>query len=117
MLEGDPSFQALHGDQSISVVVVSQNLGFVVAQSTVTISPTAEPAFAFSFSTLLADGVDYVVYYWIDSNIGGGLEGTCDPPENDHQWTTTISGPREDIDISESHDDDDSAEVCFSFPE
>ena len=115
-LEGNSSFRGPHGDETISVVVVSRNLGFVVVQETATISPTENP-FVFTFSRLLAEGVDYDVYYWIDSNVGGGSVGTCDPPENDHQWSEAILNPRAGIFLDVTHDDAVNTEVCSLFPE
>ena len=115
-LNGDASFQGQHGGHPINVVVVSRNLGgFVVAEERVTISPTADHSFTFGFSSLLAEGVDHDVHYWIDSNIGGGSPGTCDPPENDHQWSVAILNPRAGIELGEGHDDANNTEVCASF--
>jgi len=114
-LEGDESFHGLHGGQVINVVVVNRNLGgFLVAEDKVIISLT-NGTFDFGFSRLLAEGVDHGVYYWIDSDIGGGTPGTCDPPEIDHQWSATIVNPREGILLSESHVDADNSEVCTFF--
>ena len=115
-LEGDESFQGPHGGHSITVVVISRNLGgFAVVEDKAIISFTNDTAFDFSFSRLLAEGVPHDVYYWIDSDIDGGTPGTCDPPEIDHQWSTTITNPREGIFLSESHVDADNAEVCSFF--
>ena len=113
-LQGNASFNGPHGDQSISVVVVSRNLGFVVAEETATISPTEDPSFTVSFSRLLAEGGDYDVFYWIDSNIGGGSIGICDPPENDHQWSEAVLNPREGIFLGVDHDDAETSDACPS---
>ena len=41
-----------------------------------------------TFADLLAEGVDYEIHVWIDSNFGGGAAGTCEgaPDFFDHQW-------------------------------
>ena len=115
-LEGDESFRGPHGGHSINVAVFSRNLGgFPVAEGKGIISFTNDISFDFGFSRLLAEGVDHNVYYWIDSDIGGGTPGTCDPPEIDHQWSATIVSPREGILLSESHVHDNNFEVCSFF--
>ena len=115
-LEGDESFQGPHGGHSINVVVVNGNLGgLAVAEGKGIISFTNDISFDFGFARLLAEGVDHDVYYWIDSNIGGGNVGTCDPPEIDHQWTSAVRNPRANIEIAHSHNDADNIDVCFAF--
>ena len=116
-LEGNATLSGPHGDQSIHVVVVSRNFDFVVAQATATISSTEGSSFDFAFPRLLAEGGDYDVFYWIDSNIGGGSVGTCDPAENDHQWSEAVLNPRAGIFLEVGHNDADNTEVCSSFPE
>ena len=115
-LEGDESFQGPHGGHSINVVVISRNLGgLAVAEDEAIISSTSGTGFDFGFARLLAEGVPHDVYYWIDSNIGGGNVGTCDPPEIDHQWTSAVRNPRANIEIAHSHNDADNIDVCFAF--
>lgn len=112
--QGDATFQAPHGDQDISVALVD-NVGTVVDVMSGTVSATADPAFSFTFTDQLTAGQSYAVHYWIDSNFGGGTEGTCDPPENDHQWNVALGTAQDDLTQVETHDPSGVTSVCDSF--
>jgi len=111
-LEGDASFHTPHGDESISVAVLTFT-GVLVALEQGLVSASADPAFSFTFSSLLVNGI-YEVHYWIDSNVGGGVLGVCNIPEIDHQWSVPFA-TAEDVTITEVHDDSDNDLVCSTF--
>jgi hypothetical protein len=114
IIVGDVSFRAAHGGHSISVAVLNV-VGEVVAEESGTVSSVSDPTFYFSFQALLDPGVVYTLDYWIDSNVGGGSAGVCDPPANDHQTRESFS-TQSDRTITLGHDDGNSDEVCSSFP-
>jgi hypothetical protein len=114
-IDGDASFQGPHGGQSIAVVVVRTSDGAVVAGEAGTVSASADPAFSFTFTGLLVVGVAYEVHYWIDSNLGGGTEGVCDPEANDHQWIVAIAAVEGDVTITEAHNAANTGDVCDTF--
>ena len=113
---GDASFQGTHGGDPISVAVVRASDGALVALQTGTVSGTVDPAFSFSFPGLLVRGVAYQIHYWIDSNLGGGTAGVCDPKANDHQWnvvaSTLVLG---DVTVNEVLDTTNTVDVCSTF--
>jgi len=111
-VQGDVDFQMPHGNQTLTVSVYSQNLGFLAGQQTVTISANEDPPFFLSFPRLLAEGSPYDVLFWIDSNDGGGTPGVCDPPEFDHQWSVFLSGPRGEIELHWNHDEPSDSDGC-----
>lgn len=113
--EGDATFQGAHGGQDIYVAVVEQGSGEVVAEDQGVVSADEEPTFSFTFSDVLVAGTSYNLDYWIDSNFMGGTVGTCDEPEDDHQWRIdlgSVSGP---VSITEEHVAGDIQSVCSTF--
>ena len=113
ILEGDASFHTPHGDESISVAVLTFT-GVLVALEQGLVSASADPAFSFTFTNLLVDGILYEVHYWIDSNVGGGAPGVCNLPAIDHQWSMPFPS-LEDVTITQVHDDSDNDPVCSTF--
>jgi hypothetical protein len=109
----DASFQALHGGQPIQIAVVRG--GVVVAQTSGTVSSTQNPSFSFAAGAVLERGITYQVHYWIDSNIGGGTPGVCDPKAIDQQWSTEILGPTNDVDFTVSYQLWLIEDVCNTF--
>jgi len=111
----DASFQPLHGGQPIKIAVVRSADGFVVAQDSGTVRATQEPSFSFTAGTVLEKGIAYEVHYWIDSNIGGGTLGTCDPKDIDHQWSVEFPSPSNDVTFTVSHNPALTEDVCDTF--
>ncbi len=112
---GDLSFQGPHGGHSIAVALVRTSDDVVLAQQTGTVSATADPAFSFTFTSLLVTGVAYQVHYWIDSNFSGGTVGVCDPKAIDHQWNVAIPAVAADVTITEAHNAANTVDVCTTF--
>ncbi len=115
MFAGDATFQTPHGGQTVTVGVVRASDGMVVHTASGTVSDVDDPAFSFSFPGLLVIGVEYEVHYWIDSNFMGGTVGTCDAPEDDHQWRVTVPTVQDDVAITETHDPNAVTDVCSTF--
>ncbi|TDN98209.1 MULTISPECIES: hypothetical protein [Halomonas] len=112
---GDATFIAPHGGQTIHVALYDVVAGKVLTTQQGQVAANEPPAFSFSFPSALEAGKLYDVHYWIDSNFGGGSEGSCDPVNVDHQWRvalTDITGP---VDIQEAHAPGEQAPVCTSF--
>lgn len=112
---GDDTFQGAHGGQSIMVAIVEAGTGTVVAEDDGTVSGDADPTFEFTFTDVLEEGTSYNLDYWIDSNFGGGEEGTCDPPENDHQWRISLGEADSDETVDETHRPGETESVCTTF--
>jgi len=112
----DSSFQADHGNQPISIAVVRSSDGVVVAGDIGIVSATQNPAFSFDAGTVLERGTAYEVHYWIDSNIGGGTTGVCDPIAIDHQWSVEFPSPTNDVDFTVSYEPALTEDVCSTFP-
>lgn len=113
--QGDGSFNKPHGGQGIMVAVVDAASGNVVAKQKGTVSASANPAFSFAFDGVLAGGKSYEVHYWIDSNFGGGRQGSCDPKNNDHQWNVSLGSVSGDVQHTEPHQPPRMTSVCQSF--
>lgn len=116
---GDDSFQNAHGGQTIHVKVVRSGSGIsggdlVVATETGTVSSSEDPSFAFNFPGILARDMEYDLEYWIDSNFGGGTEGTCDAPDVDHQWRIEFGPVIDDVTQADSHRPTETEAVCSS---
>lgn len=118
---GDDTFQGAHADQDIQVAVVHEGLESVVATQSGTVAAEGDQSFAFTFDGTLTRGADYHVDYWIDSNFGGGSEGTCDPPENDHQWRIDaemeegLGSVAADAAFEDTHRPGETEDVCATF--
>jgi hypothetical protein len=111
---GDATFQGAHGGQALSVVVRTVG-GTEVAAADGTVSATADPSFAFNFTGILERNTSYELVYWVDSNFGGGAEGVCDPPVNDHQWLIEIGQVTGDETIEDTHRPTETESVCSAF--
>jgi len=113
--QGDASFGGPHGGQAIQAAVVDAETGEVVAKESASVSVDGDPAFSFDFPGALQDGKGYAVHYWIDSNFGGGSEGSCDPMKNDHQWSISLEPASDAVTHVESHNPGAQSDVCATF--
>ncbi len=111
----DASFQGPHGGQQVSMALVRDSDGFVVAQTNGTVSATQNPSFSFTAGAVLEKGAAYAVHYWIDSNFGGGTLGVCDPKEIDHQWSVEFPSPSNDVTFTVSYKPWLTEDVCDTF--
>jgi len=109
----DASFQAPHGGQPIEIAVVRS--GVVVAQASGMVSATQNPSFSFAAGAVLEQGITHEVHYWIDSNIGGGTPGVCDPRAIDHQWSTEFVFPVNNVNFTVSYQPALTEDVCNTF--
>jgi len=109
----DSGFRSAHGGQPIQVAVVRN--GAVVARTSGTVSATQDPPFSFSAGAVLWRGVPHEVHVWIDSNLGGGTPGVCDPESIDHQWSTEFSWPTNDVDFTLGYQTWLMESVCDTF--
>jgi hypothetical protein len=77
--------QALqHAGQSMSVRVIKDSDGTVVAEGSEVIAPTG--AFSFSFSGIFEANQAYHLDFYADQN----SSGSCDPPPEDHTWRESL---------------------------
>ncbi|MEQ6916334.1 hypothetical protein [Halomonas aquatica] len=113
--QGDASFGGPHGGQAVQVALVDAASGEVLETKSGTVSADVSPAFSFDFPGALNEGSSYEVHYWIDSNFGGGTEGSCDPKGTDHQWSVSLEGSGEAVTHAESHDPGAQSDVCATF--
>lgn len=111
----DATFQDPHGGQSIAIALVRSADGSVVDEDSGVVSATQGPSFSFSTGAVLQRGTAYEVHYWIDSNIGGGTAGMCDPKEVDHQWSVEFPSPTNDVMFTTSHNPSLTEDVCSTF--
>jgi len=111
----DESFHAVHGGQPIRIALVRATDGVVIAEDSGTVSPTLDPSFTFVSGNVMERGIGYEVHYWIDSNIGGGTSGVCDPPSNDHQWSFEILSATNDVNFKTSYYPLLIEDVCSTF--
>ena len=111
----DASFQAPHGDQPIRIALVRLSDGNVIAQDSGIVSATEDPSFSFRPGDLLELGTSYAVHYWIDSNIGGGTPGVCDPATIDHQWSVEFFSVANEINFTTAYDANLTEFVCNTF--
>lgn len=111
----DESFQAPHGDQPISIALVRLTDGIVLAEDSGIVSATQDPSFTFAPQEMMERGTAYAVHYWIDSNIGGGTLGICDPTTFDHQWSVEFFSPTNDVNFTVSYQPALTEYVCNTF--
>jgi len=111
----DATFQVPHGDQSISIAVVRLSDGMVVAEGSGIVSATQNPSYSYAAGAVMDRGTAYAVHYWIDSNIGGGAIGVCDPIAIDHQWSVEFLLPTNDVDFTVSYEPALTEDVCGTF--
>ena len=112
----DASFQAPHGGEPIRIALVRLTDGLVLEEDFGTVSAMSDPTFTFTPATMLVRGTSYAVHYWIDSNIGGGTLGLCDPTSFDHQWSTEFFNPTNDINFTVWYQPSLTEYVCDTFP-
>lgn len=112
----DASFQAPHGGQPIAVALVRASDGSIVVEATGAVSATQNPSFTWSTGPVMQTGTNYEVHYWIDSNIGGGTLGVCDPEANDHQWSVELLAVANDVNFTTAHQPALTEDVCPTFP-
>ncbi|WP_455375231.1 hypothetical protein [Kaarinaea lacus] len=112
----DYSFQMPHGNQPIRIALVRLTDGMLMEEASGTVSATNNPSFTFMPLAMMERGTGYAVHYWIDSNIGGGTLGVCDPTTNDHQWSTEFYLPTNDINFTVSYQPALMEYVCDTFP-
>lgn len=112
----DATFQAPHGNQPIRLAVVRISDGFIVSETSGTVSSTQAPAFSFAAGAVLERNRAYAVHYWIDSNIAGGTLGVCDPKDIDHQWSMEILSATNDVNFSVGYEPTLTENVCSTFP-
>jgi len=112
----DASFQMPHGGQPIRIAVVRRSDDVVVAEASGTVSATQNPSFSFVSGAVMERRVGYAAHYWIDSNIGGGTPGVCDPKAIDHQWSVEFFAPTNDVDFTTSYEPALTEDVCSTFP-
>ncbi|MGD2068410.1 MAG: hypothetical protein PVI57_06970 [Gemmatimonadota bacterium] len=114
VVRGSADFGEPHGGQPIEVALVDEE-GRVKATRSGVVSATADPSFQFDFPEELLSGRVYSLRYWIDSNIEGGDEGECDPPEIDHQWRFQIAVGYWNVEWTAVYDVGLMADVCDTF--
>jgi hypothetical protein len=114
----DASFQVPYGDNTIHIAVVRSSDGVVVDEDFGTVSATQNPSFSFVSLRVMERGTAYEVHYWIDSNIGGGTLGFCDPIAIDHQWRVQYTPVTNDKNLSVSLNPNPApmVYVCPTFP-
>lgn len=112
--DGDASFQGPHGLQSVTIALVRSD-GTVAFTDTATISDSEDPSFSFSEASVLLPDVSHAVHLWIDSNFGDGVEGVCDPPSIDHQWSIDLGVVTQDTVVSYGHNAEAATDVCDTF--
>lgn len=110
---GDSTFQAPDGGQTVTVAVVRE--GTVEEEASDTVSTTADPSFSLTFPGALKDGESYDVDFWIDTNIGGGTPGTCDPPPLDETWRVAVDSVSGPVTLSEQYGPSGNTNICQIF--
>ncbi|WP_236995532.1 hypothetical protein [Halomonas huangheensis] len=113
--QGDAGFGGPHGGQAVEAALIDAESGEVLATQSGEVSADADPAFSLDFPGALEEGGSYKVNYWIDSNFGGGTVGSCDEPQQDHQWSRTIEMSDGAVSHVETHDPSSLTAVCDSF--
>ncbi len=109
-------FPCAVGNQPIRIAVVRSFDNVVVDEDFGTVSATQNPTFSFVSGAVMERGIDYEVHYWIDSNIGGGTLGVCDPITNDHQWRVQFLSVTNDKNLTVTHNPALMVDVCSTFP-
>lgn len=115
-----------YGGQQVSWALLRSDTGQRLVTGAGTISPTANPPFTANTGNVLLFGVPHEMHYWIDTNIGGGTPGECDPVVRDddgelvesfdRQWTAPFGGATDHLVFIAIHDPDRVQDVCDSFP-
>lgn len=77
--------------------------------------PTTVPS-ELRYEVLLDAGQDYDLYYWVDSNIGGGTARVCDAPPVDYQWHRVLASvPARTYTLTLSFDTSTATHECAAF--
>lgn len=115
-----------YGGQTVSWALLRSDTGEKLVTGRGTISATTNPAFSVNTGDVMLFGVPHQMHYWIDSNIGGGMPGECDPvvrDENDEiiesfdmQWIAQFGGVTDDLVFIAIHSPDRVQDVCDTFP-
>ena len=118
-------FQQYGGD-TISWALLRSDNGERLVAGRGTVSATTNPAFSVNTGDVMLLGVPHQVHYWIDSNIGGGTPGECDPVVRDEdgeivesfdmQWVAPFGGATDDLVFIAIHRPELVLDVCDSFP-
>lgn len=111
----DASFQVPHGNQPIRIALVRLSDGVAIAENNGVISATDDPSFSFIVQAIMTRETSYAVHYWVDSNIGGGTLGVCDPATIDHQWSVEFFTVTNDINFTVSYEPNLIEYVCNTF--
>jgi hypothetical protein len=118
----------LYAGETVSWVLVRSDNGERLQNGTGTISATTNPAYSVTTRDVLMFGIPHEMHYWIDSNIGGGTPGVCDPVVRDEdtdeiieafdmQWIAQFGGLTSDLVFIAIHSPDRVQNVCDSFPQ
>lgn len=108
-------FNGPHVGQTVRAALLDGATVLEIQKATVAASGT-DPAFSFTFSTVIDTSKPYTVNYWIDSNFGltaPAGQGECDPPANDHQWSVPI--PAGQTSFTDLHRPGSTQNVCSTF--
>ncbi len=115
-----------YGGERISWALLRSDTGERLVTGAGTISFTANPPFTANTGNVMLLGVPHEMHYWIDTNIGGGTPGECDPVVRDaddnlvesfdRQWTAPFGGATADLVFIAIHNPDRVQDVCASFP-
>jgi hypothetical protein len=115
-----------YGGMRVSWALLRSDNGEKLAAGDGTISATTNPAFTVDTGDVMLLGVPHQMHYWIDSNIGGGTPGVCDPVVRDEdgeilesfdmQWIAPFGGVTDDLVFIAIHDPDLVWDVCDTFP-
>ena len=116
----------IYGGQTISWALLRSDTGEKLVAGRGTISDTTNPAFSVNTGDVMLFGVPHQMHYWIDSNIGGGTPGVCDPVVRDEddeiiesfdmQWIAPFGGATDDLVFIAIYSPDRVQDVCDTFP-
>ena len=114
---GDAGFQGPHAGQDLTFAFIGTTDGAfqVDGGGSGPIFAAALDTISFGFGSTVQFGETYELHLWIDSNVGGGTEGVCDPPAIDHQWIVAVPAVMGDVNLVVSHDDATVTDVCSTF--
>ena len=115
-----------YGGQTVSWALLRSDTGEKLVAGRGTISDTTNPAFSVNTGDVMLLGVPHEMHYWIDSNIGGGTEGECDPVVRDDegeivesfdmQWIAPFGGATADLVFIAIYRPEIVQDVCDTFP-
>lgn len=88
---------APHQSHEITMAVIDRDAREIAAQQKLAVS--ADGTFSGSFFDVLTSGNNYYVAYFADQN----LNGSCDAPPTDHNWTVKLDTVSEDTVLALSH--------------